>query len=265
MRTLFNWLVPTLRPLERKVLAAVQAKLDPARARLFAAQVRDINYVQRRIGGREVALYVLHAGRVRRDPSLRLPMAGREWRLARVHVRGNGGKWIATVHLADGHLASIEHDGPPPPADVGDATIDVEIFEPPLRAPRSSGSAPVLPAWLQPYADRFGITNIDPPLIAEDRDELAARLETKLPADYLDFLARCDGVQIGPLAIVGVGEAYETRTEDGELIVLGQLGGKGVLAVRKPGPAIVFVDFEKDSVAELGESLEGAVRRVMGL
>lgn len=194
------------------------------------AQVREINYVQRGLGGREVWLYVIHAGLVRRNPSLRLPMEGREWRLAHVRLRSNGTRWIATVHLADGHLGSIEYDGPMPPENVEDVTIDVEIFEPPSRSPRSSGSAPVLPAWLQSYASRFGITNIDPPLTAEDRDAIVARLEAKLPADYLDFLARCDGVQIGALSIVGARESYETRTEDGQYIVIGQLNGKGTFA-----------------------------------
>ena len=247
------------------MLAAVEAKLDPVHARWFAAQVEEINYVQRRLGGREVGLYVIHSGRVRRNASLRFPMEGREWRLARARLHCNGAKWSAAVHLADGYLTSIEYDGPPPPADVEDATIDVEIFKPPpARTLRSSGPAPLLAGWLQRYASRVGITNIDPPLTVDDRAMMVAKLETKLPADYLDFLAQCDGVQIGSLSIVGASEAYETRTEDGEYIVIGQLGGKGALAVRKPGPAIVFMNLEEGSITDLGESLEVAIRRVTG-
>lgn len=263
VRTLFNWLAPPLRPLEKKILAAVEAKLEPTRAALFGQQVREINYVQRRLGGREVGLYVIHASVVRRNPSLRLPMEGREWLLARVRLRSSAAKWIATVHLADGHLSSIEYDGPSPPADVAEVTIDVEIFEPPALAARSSGTAPSLPAWLQPHADRFQIANIDPPLVAEERKAIVARLESSLPADYLGFLASCDGVRIGPLSIAGAREAYETRTEDGEYIVIGQLDGKGALAVRKPGPAIFFIDFEEGSITDLGESLQAAVQRVL--
>ncbi len=263
MRTLFNWLAPPLRPTERKILAAVEAKLDPARAQLFGAQAREINYVQRGLEGREVWLYVIHWSRGRRDPSLRLPMEGREWRLARIRLRSNETKWTATVHLADGHLASIEYDGQVPPTEVEDVTIDVEIFEPPSRPPRSSGTTPVLPAWLQSYATRFGITNIDPPLAAEDRDLIVARLDAQLPEDYLDFIVRCDGVQIGPLSIVGARELYETRTEDGQYIVIGQMNGNGALAVRRPGPMTIFVDYEDGSIREIANSLEAAVEYLM--
>lgn len=40
-------------------------------------------------------------------------------------------------------------------------------------------------------------------------------------------------------------------------------GWKGTLAVRKPGPATVFGDFEDGSITELGHSLQVAVQHVM--
>jgi hypothetical protein len=261
-RILFNWLFQPLRPLEKMILSAVEAQLGPSLAHLLRAQVREINYVQRRLGGREVGLYVIRAGRVNRNESLRLPTTEREWRLARVRLGKKGSKWIASVHIADGHLSSIEYDSPPPAADA-DLNVSVELLAPASRVRQSSGSVPMLLQWLQPYADRFGVTDLEPPLTADDRAALIDQLESTLPDDYIDFVANCDGVQIGTLSLAGLSEAYEARAVDTEYVVLGQLNGHGALAVRKPGPMIVFMNYEDGSIRELGHSLQAAIERVM--
>ncbi len=263
-RTLFNWLVPPLRPVEERILSAVEAKLGPSLGELFRAQKQRINYVQRRVGGCEVGLYVISAGRVVHDRAIRLPMAGREWRLARARLGKNGASWVATVHIVDGQVSSIEYDSPPP-AEVAGVSVEVEIFEPPLQAAQPSDLVPTLPEWLQRYAHHFGINSIDPPLKASDRAAILKQFETKLPLDYSDFLEQCNGVQIGPLSLAGITEAYESRTDDGEYIVLGQINGKGAVAVRKPGPTAVFVDYEDNSITEFGESVRSVIEHVLAI
>lgn len=255
--------MPPLRPLEKKILSAVEANLSSSLAQLFSAQIGEINYVQRRLAGQEVGLYVISAGRVTRDQSLKFPMVGREWRLARVRLAKNGANWIATVHMVDGHLSSIEYDSAPPGSDSDDVTASVELFEPPSRVPQSSGFVPTLPQWLQPYAKRFGVANLEPPLTPDDRSAIIKRFESELPEDYIEFIASCDGAQIGALSLAGLSDAYETRAVDAEYIVLGQMNGKGALAVRKPGPTTVFMDYVDGSITETGNSLLAAIEHVM--
>ena len=243
-RRFFNWLAPPLRPLEREILAAVENRLSPPLAALLARQIEEINYVQRRLGGLEVGLYVIRRGRVARDSSFRLPTPEREHLLARVVLVDQPSRWVATVHLADGHLASIEYDSPPPDENIEDLVLDVEVYEPIPDDPQQRISDSVLPDWLDSYAEAAGVSRVNPPLSADARRSIIEKLETSLPADYLELVAVCDGADIGSLSLSGLSDAYETRTAEGELIVIGQLDGKGALAVRKPGPVIVFSNYE---------------------
>jgi hypothetical protein len=256
-RVLFNWMIPPLRPLEREILSAVEAKLDPQLAWTFREQRRRINYVQRRLAGREVGLYVMNGA----DRGPALPGTHREWRLAKVRLRKNGSELTASVYLVDGCLSSIEYDGFPPTGD--HFVAEAEIFDPSaVETPRRAWVGPSLPDWLRALVERYGMSSIDPPLTEADRAAAVDRLECKLPEDYLEFLSVCDGVQIGALSLLGVAEAYDTRIEMDEYVVFGQIGGQGALAIRKPGPYIVLLNYEDQSVADLGATLRTALEQL---
>ncbi len=251
------------KPLERRLLKELSARLGPEAQKLLAAQIGGINLVQRHGKATEVCLYRVLFGSVRPDPRYRFPNQSLEYRLATIRVRvpGMNPVWVADISVVRGFLFSIDFQPPAKPI-LNRSDIEVEhvkIHESPMEEkptrypekPRDLDAATFpLNGWFAPWRDRYRLSNLTPPLAAAERERRLAQIDASLPEDYLFLVSQTDGVtvegQCSRASILGLAETYAVSMEDGRHYLLAQLEDQGYLGTPagNGGGQVVFLGFD---------------------
>ncbi len=86
LRVLLNGVLPPLRDWERQLLDKVGSALPDSLAAGFAEQVREINYVQRHQGGKEINFYRMQGSQANVSVAPKISTPSEEYLLARVRV-----------------------------------------------------------------------------------------------------------------------------------------------------------------------------------
>jgi len=276
LRAAMGAVAPALRPVERTILEAVANRLEPSARERLEGQIRETNFVQRQLKGREVSLYTLRDGQVKRNPDLRFPHQGDEVKLATVKlVLPSTEKLRAEVYLVRGHVFSIQFEKPPREAgkDSDEATVtDVVIHMDPMmrvlpsdtgvsKEPRSVGLGGVWRDWA---ARNPGYQAFES-LASSDRQQYLSAVEARLPDDYRELLEQTEGVTLGELSILGASEIYRVALEDGDHWVIGQDDGRGYLVLRADNIGIVlYSSIESHETFKIGGSLREALDTLVG-
>jgi hypothetical protein len=123
LRNLGQWLLyggsTTLRPYERSILEHAAAHLSAADSSAFLQQVRSFDRVQRSLNDRMV-LFHFHPQAM---PPSRLSAMGDAHCVAKLRLRGTGGRSNAAVITHHGLLSSIEFSRPPKGLLAGDIEV----------------------------------------------------------------------------------------------------------------------------------------------
>ncbi len=267
-RQLFNWLRPPMRPLERRLLDLLQERLSGPARQLLAAQIAQVNLVQRHASDKEVNFYRMRGGRPSFDEAIRLPLRG-EVRLASVRFRPSGEDepLKADFWLVDGFLFSITFTRGPkglgPTVIVDDFRVLVDPMRPSVGQPSASLDPAVVSGWLREWFETEQPSQVRRPLPAEQRDDILREIQTRLPIDYLEAMAQTNGFRLGPMAVYGLTELRELVLPSDNYWTLAEFEDDGVLVVRRQGRdgALFFVSFDGEHAEPMGMSFRSAAER----
>jgi hypothetical protein len=239
------------RRLERRLIAEVESKLDPAARELFQKQVDSINLVQRHGDSKEICCYPVRFGIVKRNPELRFPN-----------------------HELELKLASVRFRAPDSPAAVRAdfyVVLEARIHSDPMRAisPEDASRRRVavkLNGWVAELARQYEFKQPRPPLSPSARKRRLVEIEAALPADYLELVEQAEGLEIGDCVIQGLSFVREVVLDEANYYVLAELDGEGVLAVRRQaGDGEVYqLDFDHAVIGEFAtfrEAVEAYLER----
>ena len=255
-----GWLKPSVQssksplPVEDQVLSAVMASLSsPARA-LMEAQVGEVNLVQRLADGKEVNMYVKRGGKVRRNSAYQFPNRSSDLKLATVKLRlPDARKTLkADVFAVDGFVFEILFSESPrtvkPPVTIADVTIHVDPMIPDAGPAERQVMSARFDGWLGTLDERFGIEKAYVPLDAEARTRRLADIDAALPGDYLELIGKTDGLDLGHCTVFGLNDVSENAGDDGTYYMIGEIGGRGQLAVRAGARdgAVFFLGYDRE-------------------
>jgi hypothetical protein len=256
-----------LRPVEQRVLDAVLASLEQRSRDLLAQQIESINLVQR--DGRESRFYAIRGGKVSWPDRMALP-SRRDLRLASVELATGDGAFNADVYLSGGHVASIVFASDPrvvrdPAAAPVTVTHVANLDMAPRAEQHTSTDTAGLPEWLVELGRRHPpLETRRPPATPEERSERLLELGPALPSDYLELLDVSDGLRIDGTIVFGVDAIQRVPMEDGDYGLLGEVAGKGSLAVSLKAPFDLLVfDHESEESRSVGGTLREALETLL--
>jgi hypothetical protein len=265
IHALFNWLRPSVRPLERKLIDALAERLGSDARALLMEQVEQINLVQRHAKDKEVNFYCMRQGKPAFDERFRFPER-HETKLATVTFKAaNAPKQLrADFWIVNGHLFTIEFKQSP--KQLRDIEIEnLELFINPMESNERETVKPkdigALTGWLKEWATQWSMQNLKEPLPKEQRLSLLKQLYVKLPTDYVDLVTQTEGAEINGYRILGLSEIRNLVLPEANYSVLVELGKRGVLGVRQDDQdaQIYFLRYEDERPLAMGTSLRSAV------
>lgn len=258
-----------LRPVEQRVLDAVLASLEQPSRDLLAQQVESINLVQR--DGRESRFYAIRDGKVSRPDRVALPNRREHVRLASVELATAGGALNADVYLSGGHIASIVFGSDPrvvrdPAASQVKVSLVADSLDiAPRREHHTSTDTAGLPEWLVELGRRHPpLETFRPPTTPEERRGRLMELGVTLPSDHLELLDISDGLRIDGTVVFGVDALQRIPLPGGDYGLLGEVAGKGSLAVSLKEPFdLWFFDLESEGSRSVGGTLREALETLL--
>jgi len=272
IRILFNWLIPPLNSLEKKLLSAVASHLAPDAQSLFKKQIEQINFVQRHALNKEVNLYCMRNGKAFYDKCLRFPFDQEEVKLSSILISNtdNHTKYDVAIWLIKGFLFSIEFSYSPKGL-IADQVeiINVKLLVDPMRPAKTKHKDSVninaLQGWILALAVKWHVTDLKEPLPKTEREDVISKLAIKLPSDYLELVTQTEGMKLDGCCILGLSEIRDLLMERSNYYVLAEIEGKGVLALRQNSgdTEIKFIGFEEDDEVGLGSSFRYALERMI--
>jgi hypothetical protein len=240
-------------PLEEQLLSALAGNLsEPARA-LLEGQVRAINRIQRLADSREVNCYATRwKRRLSGQVENRFPNQVEELLLATISFRTSANASVkAKFYVVNGYFFEILFNKGVRRVSAPVAITKVSIEADPMRPHeprRERRSIPIeFPGWLGELARRHNAQNAYAPASPEVRGQLLADIDATLPSDYLSLLEQTDGLDFEACNVMGIEEIREVADSEGNLYLIAELNGHGVLAVREGSRdgSVVYVDFDK--------------------
>jgi hypothetical protein len=193
---------------------------------------------------------------------------------------GGKAKLKLELWLTKGRLFSLVFNKPPKEFFAGgrlrkvQPTIaDVKIWLDPMQ----SGKAPEktarqetnisLHGWLGDWQRKGRVSELQVPLPSQDRVAVLERIDAVLPADYLELISQTEGVKLRDCVIHGAGKIRKVVSVDANYYILADTGTDGGLAVKEgdQGGALYALDYESDSVRQIGRSLKDAVAAILGI
>jgi hypothetical protein len=201
-----------LTPLERRVIAAVSAKLPLTAREIFDAQISQVNRIQRHPSGKEANFYAMRRGKPDMEERFLFPLRT-ETLLGTVHLNvGQERKLLrAEVWLVNGRVFSVDFNKSPGKTSESEIHVaDVEILlDPMVAAPVDSASE------------------------AKRRELVLAVIHSKLPDEYLQLVGEGDGVSINDWAVHGVEGIRKIVQGDGNYYLLAEKQGMGAVGVKE--------------------------------
>jgi hypothetical protein len=127
--------------------------------------------------------------------------------------------------------------------------------------------ATALAAWADDpsIAERARRIRPSDPAKPEDVDALELQERVRLPQDYRSLLLITDGLEIGPLTILGSADAYRLDTEAVNRLLIVPADDRGAIVLDENGRVVhVALDDPLDGGREIAPSMRAFVRRRLG-
>jgi hypothetical protein len=184
-----------LTPFERQSPGAVRTPLSRKTRRLLQRQVDEVNKAQRLVRGREVNVYRIRDGMPSNDPSSAFASA-----------------WQVTVYALKGFVFSRVFD-PSPEAPGRKDDVETDGVDVTKRSNARRKSLRCSPARRQSailrkaeaWHGKHGATGFRQPLDAAELEAPIQEIPAGLSADYLQFTAQAEGLEVGDWAPHGLG------------------------------------------------------------
>ncbi|QDQ28328.1 hypothetical protein FNU76_19325 [Chitinimonas arctica] len=278
MEKIFNFLLgrADFCPFETRIIEEVKARLNERAASLLQRQMEAINKVQRLADGKEVNLYQMRFGKPAFDESLRFPNTGEEALLASVNLiaPGKQAKLKAEVWLANGRLFSLAFNKAPKQFFAGSdlKTVQPEIadvkiwFDPLSPSPAGFVDESMLPAWLLNDGRSLADTeSLRAPLPQSEQAAYIARVDAQLPQDYLELIARTEGLTLASAVVYGLAKVREVIFPEANYYILADIEGVGALAVKSGNQSaeLYRLDYENSTTQKIGTSFQKAVTELV--
>lgn len=203
---------PRLTPLEDRVISAVSVKLPPAARQLFDAQMDRVNRIQRHSSGKEANFYPMRRGKPVYEERFLFPLRDQTV-LATVHlnIRGGQDSLRAEVELVEGWAFSLKFNkSPGKPSQDEIHVADVEILNDPMIAASADSTSG-----------------------AKRRQEVLARIHSKLPDEYLQLVGEGKCTTVNDWAVFGIGGIRKVVQQDGNYYLLAERAGMGAIGVKE--------------------------------
>jgi hypothetical protein len=212
LSTLFGANRSKLTSLEGQVLAAVSAQLSPAAREIFDKQLELVNLVQRHADGKDVNLYAMRRGKPFIESQFLFPlMAEAQLAAAEITTGGEQKRFTADVWLANGCVFSIEFNRSPQKIiEHGLKVASVRILCDPMIS-----------------ASERGLSN------AEQRGGALARIQSKLPDEYLQTVGGGKGASINEWAVCALPVIRKVAQRDGNYYLLAEKVDMGAIGIKE--------------------------------
>lgn len=230
---------------EKQVLTAVSAKLTPTAGRLFNEQLDQVNLIQRQADGKEVNLYAMRQGKPFIEDRFLFPLRS-EAQLATVEMDASNGQkaFRAEVWLANGHVFSIGFNKPPQKfLEQGVNVTKVEILRDPMM----------------PESDEDVVD-------AKRREEVLKAIQSKLPAEYLQWVGEGMEVSFNKWTIYGLPKIRKIPQRDGNYYLLAEREGMGAVGVKEDETTgqLYYLDYGDDRGEKISVGLKPFLERFDG-
>ena len=262
--------------LEECLLREVSRSLPAPSAEIFRAQIEDIQYARRFIGGsREVLFYRKKGGEG--SPPFAANHAELKFAAIRFSVQSVKGSWTANFWLAKGRFFSIDYSHGSREIQSASAVqvkefrllhdpsnaVDLSVHMQPL-----SRNEVNLPAWVNEIEKHFSVSDAYKPLSVEMRSRFLDEISCNLPDDYLALIERTEGLSIGPIGILGLSQVYEVVMPDWNYYLIAEIARKGMLGVRAHDSNAEIWCLDYDGAPpwqKMGSAISDAIRNLVGV
>lgn len=267
-------------PFENEILDALKSRLDAESGAKLQRQIEVINTVQRLAGGKEVNLYRLRHGKPVFADELRFPLAAEEVLLATAYLSAPGkrAKLKADIWLANGRLFSLVFNKPPKQfftgedlksvqPEIADLKIWIDPNAPPVATEAGTVDVSALTGWMREWCFKGQVADLRKPLPEAQRAEHLARIDARLPVDYLDLVAQTEGATLAGFVVSGTARIRQVVSPTANYYILADKEGIGALAVKQgdSNSELYWLPYEQDSVRSVGTSLATAITGLMNL
>ena len=272
LRTLLNWLVPSLKPLEKMIINTLAENLYKKEKTVLLKQVKRINMVQRHSECKEVNLYCIKRGKPYFDEELLFPLKEGEIKLATILFQSlkDRKKYSVDFWIVNGRLFSLVFNHSPKHLSVNDIKIEeITVFINPMLGIASkeqkSLSKDALTGWLREWSKKWSITNLREPLSHTQRKKICEQIDIKLPSEYLEIISQTEGLKIDGCLIYGLSEMRDIVTPETNYYILADIEGRGVLAVKRESADdnIYFLSYEDGQAINVGRSFRRAIEQIL--
>lgn len=206
-----------LKPLERRLLAALVEHSEPGLAERLSRQIPLFTRYCRLHFDKSMSvdLHADEAGYARLEGSDVAFPNRTDFRLATLSFTLRGETFKAQFGATGGRVFDIVVR--PNPRRLLSAT-DIEVtryqrgddaFEAKYRIPQEPYEAvPAFSGFLGEWAQRFGLHDVNRPLEGEVAQRALAQIDATLPPDYLEILRQADGFTVGSWRVLGLAEVH---------------------------------------------------------
>lgn len=203
-----------LEPLERRLLAELTERSDPALAQRLRRQVELLTVHCRLHFDKSLSLD-LYPGEQRTQiehDDVRFPNRS-DFRLATISFTVGGQKFKAQFGATGGHLFEVIIR-PNPRRHLHASDIEITRYERVGEAMQATNELPhqrydivlALTGLLGEWSARFGLEDVYRPLDKSARSRALSRINATLPADYLEMMRQTDGFTVGSWHVLGLAE-----------------------------------------------------------
>src|SRR5262249_25020827 len=136
-------------------------------------------------------------------------------------VSRNGTRFGFKVLTHTGRLAALLFDKSPKRLALDDVNIEeVGIVDDPERADQGAPTDVQWSGVVARWAKLAPISGFKGPVSEKDRRQILASIRVPLPADYLDAINQAEGLQVGPVRILGLTSIGVSPLPDGEMLII---------------------------------------------
>lgn len=244
LKVLKRWF-PTFFTYEKAVLESVALNLEEKACEIFQKQISLYNSISRLNNHREINMYCIRKGKVWFDDELRFPLNLPEIKLAKVKIREKnkndvpkGNKPLTVeIWMVKGQVFSMIFNNSPKYLKNSECEIiDVKILEDPMQQLNLSTlekPSKSLNEWLGESLTKLTLITAFAPLPLSVRAKQLKELNCSFPADWMDFIELCNGLEFERCKIYGLYNIRQINTDKFDLLVLAERSDTSLLVINR--------------------------------
>lgn len=271
LRSFVSFFKSNPRAYERKILEKVGSKMGCEARLLFAKQIESKNLVQRHSNDKEVNFYRMKNGKVENQDEYRFRNRAKELNFARVIIKPHATERALRADLwaVDGFFFSLTFSrAPKVELENGQFKIVTCELLADVMEEREEGVTPdgvnqiEFGNLLSRLAESGLLKNVIAPAHGEETRRFEELWGNKVPSDYLELINESNGFSFNGWMFLGVNSRYIVLPTQ-NIIVLAECPTRGALGTVDDDPthAVVFCDYEKQTIEPIGFSFFEALSR----